>query len=72
MVLTQGIFGLSLKVLLNHRGSSMNLRFQSIHRVLTREFLSIIKKRKQKTHYTQIQITNQRKRNRERDNSRGL
>lgn len=29
---------------MNHRGSSMNLGFQSIHRVLTREFLSIIKK----------------------------
>lgn len=50
MVLTQGIFGLSLKVLLNHRGSSMNLRFQSIHRVLTREFLSIIKKTKAALH----------------------
>lgn len=48
MVLTRGIFGLSLKVLLNHRGSSMNLRFQLIHRVLTRKFLSIIKKTKVK------------------------
>lgn len=37
MVLTQGILGLSFGVLLNHRGSSMNLGFQSIHRVLTRE-----------------------------------
>lgn len=39
MVLTQGIFGLNLVFLLNHRGSSMNLGFDSIHRVLTREFL---------------------------------
>lgn len=30
--------------LLNHRGSSMNLRFQLIHRVSTREFLSITSK----------------------------
>jgi hypothetical protein len=44
MVLTQGIFGLNLIFLLNHRGSSMNLGFESIHRVLTREFLSIINK----------------------------
>ena len=64
MVLTRGIFGLSLKVLLNHRGSSMNLRFQLIHRVLTRKFLSIIKKTKVKLHYLQKKITNQRKRNR--------
>jgi hypothetical protein len=38
---------------MNHRGSSMNLGFQSIHRVLTREFLSIIKKTIVKLHYTQ-------------------
>ncbi|MFS7975335.1 hypothetical protein Hanom_Chr14g01333611 [Helianthus anomalus] len=44
MVLTQGIFGLNLVFLLNHRGSSMNLGFESIRRVLTREFLSIINK----------------------------
>ena len=44
MVLTQRIFGLSLKFLLNHRGSNMNLRFQSIYRILTRKFLSIITK----------------------------
>jgi hypothetical protein len=37
MVLTQGIFWLNFWVFLNHRGSSMNLGFQSIHRVLTRE-----------------------------------
>ena len=43
-VLTQGIFGLNLVFLLNHRGSSMNLGFESIHRVLTREFLSKINK----------------------------
>ena len=61
MVLTQRIFGLSLKVLLNHRGSGMNLKFQLIHRVLTREFLSKIKKTRIKPH--SIQITNQRKRN---------
>lgn len=61
MVLTQTIFGLSLKVLLNHRGSGMNLKFQLIHRVLTREFLSKMKKIRIKPH--SIQITNQRKRN---------
>lgn len=59
MVLTQRIFGLSLKVLLNHRGSGMNLKFQLIHRVLTREFLSKIKKTRIKPH--SIQITNQSK-----------
>lgn len=53
MVLTQGILGLILKILLNHRGSSMNLRFQLIHRVLTRKFLSILKKTKGKPHYIQ-------------------
>ncbi|KMT19841.1 hypothetical protein BVRB_1g008890 [Beta vulgaris subsp. vulgaris] len=36
MVLTQGIFVLSFRILLNHRGSSMNLGVQAIHRVLTR------------------------------------
>ena len=70
MVLTQGILGLSLGFLLNHRGSSMNLRFESIHRVLTREFLSIIKKTNKKRHIT-YKKTNQRKRNREREDSRG-
>jgi len=45
-VLTHGILGLSLGFLLNHRGSSMNLRFESIHGVLTREFLLIINKKK--------------------------
>ena len=59
MVLTQGILGLSLKVLLNHRGSDMNLRFQLIQRVLTREFLSKIKKIRIKPH--SIQIKNQSK-----------
>lgn len=59
MVLTQRIFGLSFKVLLNHRGSGMNLRFQLIHRVLTREFLSKIKKIRIKPH--SIQIKNQSK-----------
>lgn len=34
---------LSLGALFNHRGSSMNLRFQSTHRVATREVLSIKK-----------------------------
>ena len=52
MVLTQGILGRSLGFLLNHRGSSMNLRFESIHRVLTREFLSKIKKTNNKSHIT--------------------
>jgi len=42
MALTQGSFGLNLKVLLNHRGSSMNLRFQLIYRILTRKFLLIL------------------------------
>jgi len=52
-VLTQRICGLSLEVLLNHRGSSMNLRFQLIHRVLTREFLLINnKENNSKAHYT--------------------
>jgi hypothetical protein len=46
---------------LNHRGSSMNLRFQLIPRVLTRKFLSIIKKTKVKLHYIQIKITDERK-----------
>ncbi len=59
MVLTQRIFGLSLKVLLNHRGSGMNLKFQLIHRVLTREFLSKRKKTRIKPHF--IQRTNQSK-----------
>lgn len=54
MVLTQGIFGLNLVFLLNHRGSSMNLGFESIHRVLTREFLSI-KKNKSNKHSRQKQ-----------------
>lgn len=63
MVLTQGIFGLNLVFLLNHRGSSMNLGFESIHRVLTREFLSIIKKTNNK-HYIQKQIK-EKERNRE-------
>lgn len=40
-VLTHGIIGLSLGFLLNHRGSSMNLRFELIYGVLTREFLLI-------------------------------
>lgn len=44
---------------LNHRGSGMNLRFQLIHRVLTREFLSKIKKIRIKPH--SIQIKNQSK-----------
>lgn len=59
MILAQRILGLSLKVLLNHRGSGMNLRFQLIHRVLTREFLSKIKKIRIKPH--SIQIKNQSK-----------
>ena len=63
MVLTQGIFGLNLVVLLNHRSSSMNLGFKSIHRVLTRQFLSIIKKTNNK-HYIQKQIK-EKERNRE-------
>lgn len=47
-VLTRGILGLCLKVWLNNRGSSMNLRFESIwiYRTLTREFLSINNKEK--------------------------
>lgn len=64
-VLTHGILGLSLGFLLNHRGSSMNLRFESIHGVLTREFLLIIKKKK-------VKRTKQRKRNRKKEYSRGL
>lgn len=56
-VLTHGILGLSLGFLLNHRGSSMNLRFESIHRVLTRKFLSIIIKKKiVKPYYIKIPI----------------
>jgi len=46
---------LDIKGFLNHRGSGMNLRFCLIvHRVLTREFLSIliIKKTAVKSHYT--------------------
>lgn len=48
MVLTQRILGFSLRVLLNHWGSSMNLRFQSIYRILTRKLLSINNKENNK------------------------
>lgn len=58
MVLTQRIVGLSLKVLSNHRGSSMNLGFQSVHGVLTREFLSSTKKESKPI--LQTKIINQR------------
>lgn len=45
-----GNLWISFEVLLNHRGASMNLGFPSIHRVLTREFLSLIKKTRVKLH----------------------
>lgn len=49
---------------MNHRGSGMNLRFCLIvHRVLTREFLSIliIKKTAVKSHYKNKKKRNKRK-----------
>lgn len=60
----------------NHRGYSMSLRFQSIHRVLTREFLYIrkkIKKTRERTdsyntkneNYTQIKQKNENKKHKE-------
>lgn len=54
IVLTQEI-GLSLAILFNHRGSSMNLGFQLINRVLTREIPINHKKKRVKVvlHYTQ-------------------
>ena len=68
MVLTRGIFGFSLKFLLNHRGSNMNLRFQSIYRILTRKFLSIITKTTVRLHYIQKKY----EKNGEIEDSRGL